>query len=161
MIMTQESMATSSPAIDDAVRRHLESGGKIQMMAKCPIRGLADFAVWYTPGVAAACRAIQARPEEVFDLTNRANTVAIVSDGTRVLGLGDIGPEAGLPVMEGKALLFKFLGGVDAVPLCVRTRSAEELCAFVQALEPSFGGINLEDISQPKCFACSNGCGRR
>jgi malate dehydrogenase (oxaloacetate-decarboxylating) len=134
------------------VQRHRQFRGKVQTMPKCPVRGLADFAVWYTPGVAAACRAIQARLEEVFELTNRANTVAIVSDGTRVLGLGDIGPEAGLPVMEGKALLFKFLGGVDAIPLCVRTKSVDELCAVVQALEPSFGGINLEDISQPKCF---------
>lgn len=107
---------------------------------------------WYTPGVAEACRAIVASPERVFDVTNRANTIAIVSDGTRVLGLGDIGPEAALPVMEGKALLFKYLGGVDAVPLCVNTREADAIVAVVRALEPSFGGVNLEDIAQPKCF---------
>jgi malate dehydrogenase (oxaloacetate-decarboxylating) len=124
----------------------------MQTLPKCPIGDLRDFAIWYTPGVAAACRAIQARPQEVFELTNRGNLVAIVSDGTRVLGLGNIGPEAGLPVMEGKALLFKFLGGVDAVALCLRTHGVDELIAAVKALEPSFGGINLEDIAQPKCF---------
>ncbi len=137
---------------EESLRRHREFRGKIQTLPKCPLRDPADFAVWYTPGVADPCRAIQARPDDVYEYTNRGNTVAIVSDGTRVLGLGNVGPEAGLPVMEGKALLFKYLGGVDAVPLCVRTNSAEELIATVKALEPSFGGINLEDISQPKCF---------
>ena len=96
--------------------------GKIQTMPKCAIRDLSDFAIWYTPGVAAPCKAIANHPEHVYDHTNKGNTVAIVSDGTRVLGLGDIGPEAGLPVMEGKALLFKYLGGVDAVPICLNTK---------------------------------------
>jgi malate dehydrogenase (oxaloacetate-decarboxylating) len=137
---------------DEACRLHRFYRGKMQTLPKCPIGDLRDFAIWYTPGVAAACRAIQSRPQDVFEVTNRGNLVAIVSDGTRVLGLGDIGPEAGLPVMEGKALLFKFLGGVDAVALCLRTHGADELIAAVKALEPSFGGINLEDISQPKCF---------
>jgi malate dehydrogenase (oxaloacetate-decarboxylating) len=135
-----------------ALRRHAEFRGKVQMAPKCPIRGIEDFAVWYTPGVAAPCRAIAADPACVYAYTNRGNTIAIVSDGSRVLGLGDIGPEAGLPVMEGKALLFKYLGGVDAVPICVRAKSADAIVALVEALEPSFGGINLEDISQPKCF---------
>jgi uncharacterized protein (TIGR00369 family) len=135
-----------------ALRLHPHYRGKVQMMPKCPVRGLDDFAIWYTPGVAAASRAIAADPEAVWSHTNRANTIAIVSDGSRVLGLGDIGPEAGLPVMEGKALLFKYLGGVDAVPICVDTSSADELVAVVEALQPSFGGINLEDISQPTCF---------
>jgi malate dehydrogenase (oxaloacetate-decarboxylating) len=102
--------------------------------------------------VAAPCRAIQADPELVYAHTNKANTIAIVTDGTRVLGLGDIGPEAGLPVMEGKALLYKHLGGVDAVPICLRTKDADELIRTVTLLEPSFGAINLEDIAQPKCF---------
>lgn len=137
---------------EESLRRHRQYRGKVQTLPKCPLRDPEDFAVWYTPGVASPCRAILARPDEVYEYTNRGNTVAIVSDGTRVLGLGNIGPEAGLPVMEGKALLFKYLGGVDAVPLCVRTNSADELIAIVKALEPSFGGINLEDISQPKCF---------
>ena len=111
-----------------------------------------DFAIWYTPGVAAPCREIQADPDKSFELTNRWNYVAIVTDGTRVLGLGDIGPEAALPVMEGKALLFKYLGGVDAFPICLRTKDPDEIVQICKALEPSFGGINLEDIEKPKCF---------
>ncbi len=138
--------------MSDAVARHAETRGKIQAMPKCAIRGHADFAIWYTPGVAEACRAIAAAPERVYELTNRGNAVAVVSDGTRVLGLGDIGPEAGLPVMEGKALLFKVLGGVDAWPICLATRDADEIVRTVRAIAPSFGGVNLEDIAQPKCF---------
>ncbi|UCG45932.1 MAG: NADP-dependent malic enzyme [Candidatus Bathyarchaeota archaeon] len=121
-------------------------------MPKCPIRTPADFAIWYTPGVAASCRKIKDDPEQVFSQTNRWNYVAVVSDGTRVLGLGDIGPQAGLPVMEGKALLFKYLGGVDAFPICLGTRNPEEIITACEWLEPTFGGINLEDISKPKCF---------
>ena len=141
----------SQPAAE-ALRLHRFYRGKVQVLPKCPIRGLKDFSVWYTPGVAAVCQAIAADPELSYEHTNRANTVAIVSDGTRILGLGNIGPLAGMPVMEGKSLLFKYLGGVDAVPLCVATKSADELIGLVKALEPSFGGINLEDIAQPKCF---------
>ncbi len=148
---TSSERRTEGPA-EEALRLHPYYRGKVQIMPKCPVRGLEDFAIWYTPGVAASSRAIAADPELVWSHTNRANSIAIVSDGTRVLGLGDIGPEAGLPVMEGKALLFKYLGGVDAVPICVDASSADELVAVVEALQPSFGGINLEDISQPKCF---------
>jgi len=126
--------------------------GKVQVMPKCPIRSPYDFAIWYTPGVAAPCRAIKENPELVFQHTNRWNYVAVVSDGTRVLGLGDIGPEAGLPVMEGKALLFKYLGGVDAFPICLATKNPEEIITACKWLEPTFGGINLEDIEKPKCF---------
>jgi malate dehydrogenase (oxaloacetate-decarboxylating) len=135
-----------------AVAAHRRYGGKVQVMPKCPLRDSADFALWYTPGVAAPCRAIEADPEEVYALTNKANSIAVVSDGSRVLGLGNIGPEAGLPVMEGKALLFKYLGGVDAVPLCLATQEAEKLIEAVDLLQPSFGAINLEDIAQPRCF---------
>jgi malate dehydrogenase (oxaloacetate-decarboxylating) len=126
--------------------------GKVQVMPKCAIRSTDDFAVWYTPGVAAACREIQANPEKSFELTNRWNYVAVVTDGTRVLGLGDIGPEAAMPVMEGKALLFKYLGGVDAFPICLKTKDPDEIVRVCELLEPSFGGINLEDIAKPKCF---------
>jgi len=126
--------------------------GKMQVIPKCAIRSVDDFAVWYTPGVAAPCGEIQADPDKSFELTNRWNCVAVVSDGSRVLGLGDIGPEAALPVMEGKALLFKFLGGVDAFPICLRTKDTDEIVKICKALEPSFGGINLEDIEKPKCF---------
>jgi malate dehydrogenase (oxaloacetate-decarboxylating) len=126
--------------------------GKVQVMPKCAITSTDDFAIWYTPGVAAPCKEIQADPEKSFELTNRWNYVAVVTDGTRVLGLGDIGPEAALPVMEGKALLFKYLGGVDAFPICLRTKDPAEITRVCELLEPSFGGINLEDIEKPKCF---------
>jgi malate dehydrogenase (oxaloacetate-decarboxylating) len=126
--------------------------GKMQVIPKCAVRSIDDFAIWYTPGVAAACREIHADPDKSFELTNRWNYVAVVSDGTRVLGLGNIGPEAALPVMEGKALIFKYLGGVDAFPICIQTHDQNEIVKFVKSLEPSFGGINLEDIEKPKCF---------
>jgi malate dehydrogenase (oxaloacetate-decarboxylating) len=136
----------------EALRLHPLYRGKIAITAKCPVRQLDDFAIWYTPGVAAPCRAIAADPKLVFEYTNKANVVAVVSDCTRVLGLGDIGPQAGLPVMEGKALLFKYLGGVDAVPLVLDTKDPQELIRTVKLIQPGFGGINLEDIAQPKCF---------
>ncbi len=136
----------------DPIALHARYRGKIQIAPKVPLASAADWAIWYTPGVAEPCRAIHADPAQVWALTNRGNTIAIVSDGTRVLGLGDIGPEAALPVMEGKALIFKLLGGVDAIPLVLDARDPDTLIATVQALAPSFGGINLEDIAQPKCF---------
>jgi malate dehydrogenase (oxaloacetate-decarboxylating) len=126
--------------------------GKAQIMPKCAIRSPADFAIWYTPGVAASCRKIAENPDEVWRHTNKGNYVAVVSDGTRVLGLGDIGPQAAMPVMEGKALLFKYLGGVDAFPVCLNTKDPDEIIRACQLIEPTFGGINLEDISKPKCF---------
>ncbi len=126
--------------------------GKVQVMPKCAITSSNDFAIWYTPGVAAPCKEIQASPDKSFELTNRWNYVAVVSDGTRVLGLGDIGPEAAMPVMEGKALLFKYLGGVDGFPICLKTKDPEEIIRVCELIEPSFGGINLEDIEKPKCF---------
>jgi malate dehydrogenase (oxaloacetate-decarboxylating) len=135
-----------------ALKYHPFYRGKIEIVPKCPIRSFEDFAIWYTPGVAEACETIKARPEAVFENTNKWNTIAIVTDGSRVLGLGDIGPEAGLPVMEGKALLYKYLGGVDAVPICLGTKSADEIISAVKWIQPSFAGINLEDIAQPKCF---------
>jgi malate dehydrogenase (oxaloacetate-decarboxylating) len=119
---------------------------------KVPVRSLDDFSIWYTPGVAAVSKAIQAEPGLSFEYTGRWNTIAVVSDGSRVLGLGNIGPEGALPVMEGKALIYNYLGGVNAIPLPVRTQTEEELISFVKALEPSLGGVNLEDIESPKCF---------
>jgi malate dehydrogenase (oxaloacetate-decarboxylating) len=148
----EDLLAKAAKPSQDALRLHPFYRGKIQVMPKCPVRNLADFAIWYTPGVAAPCKEIHKHPELVWEHTNRGNSIAIVTDGTRVLGLGDIGAEAALPVMEGKALLFKYLGGVDAVPICLGTKDADEIVRAVTLLEPSFGGVNLEDIAQPKCF---------
>jgi malate dehydrogenase (oxaloacetate-decarboxylating) len=127
-------------------------GGKVTVAPNVPVRSLDDFSIWYTPGVAAVSKAIEADPDLSFDYTGRWNTVAVVTDGSRVLGLGNIGPEGALPVMEGKALIYNYLGGVNAIPLPIRVKTEEELIAFVRALEPSLGGVNLEDIESPKCF---------
>jgi malate dehydrogenase (oxaloacetate-decarboxylating) len=151
-VTKEELLAKARKPAEDAIKLHPFYRGKMQTMAKCVIRDFNDFAIWYTPGVAEPCRAIKADKEKVYEYTNKWNTVAVVSDGTRVLGLGDIGPEAGMPVMEGKALLFKYLGGVDAVPICLDTKDPDEIIQAVKWLQPSFGGINLEDISNPKCF---------
>jgi malate dehydrogenase (oxaloacetate-decarboxylating) len=136
----------------DAMVMHPFYRGKIETTLKCTVRDFNDFAIWYTPGVAAPCRDIEANPEKVYEHTNKWNTVAVVSDGTRVLGLGDIGPKAGLPVMEGKALLYKYLGGVDGVPIMLDTKDPDAIIQTVLMLQPGLGGVNLEDISQPKCF---------
>jgi len=148
----EELLAKAKKPAQLAPGMHRFYEGKVQVMPKCAITSPKDFAIWYTPGVAAPCREIQASPDKSFELTNRWNYVAIVSDGTRVLGLGDIGPEAAMPVMEGKALLFKYLGGVDGFPICLRTKDPEEIIHTCELIEPSFGGINLEDIEKPKCF---------
>ena len=127
-------------------------GGKIEVRSKLPIRTRDDLSMVYTPGVARVCRAIHQDPDRAFNLTIKRNTVAVVSDGTAVLGLGDIGPLAAMPVMEGKAALFKQFAGVDAFPICLDTKDTEEIIRTVKALAPAFGGINLEDISAPRCF---------
>jgi malate dehydrogenase (oxaloacetate-decarboxylating) len=144
--------AKARHASEEAIRLHPFYRGKVQSQLKCPVRDFGDFAIWYTPGVAASSRAVAQDSSLVYEHTNRGNLVAIVSDGSRVLGLGDIGPEAALPVMEGKALLFKYLGGVDAVPLCLGTNGSDDLVQAVKWLQPCVGGINLEDIAQPRCF---------
>lgn len=141
----------SKPA-EDAMKLHPFYKGKIEIASKVCIRDFSDFAIWYTPGVAEPCKAIHKNKEAVFDHTNKGNAVAVVSDGTRVLGLGNIGPEAAMPVMEGKALLFKYLGGVDAYPICLDTRDPDKLIETCKLIKPTFGGINLEDIEKPKCF---------
>lgn len=151
-VTVEELLAKARKPAEDAMRMHPFYKGKMQTVPKCEVRDFSDFAIWYTPGVAEPCKAIKADKEKVYEYTNKWNTVAVVSDGTRVLGLGDIGPEAGMPVMEGKALLFKYLGGVDAVAICLDTKDPDEIIQTVKWLQPSFGGINLEDISNPKCF---------
>jgi malate dehydrogenase (oxaloacetate-decarboxylating) len=130
----------------------LHLGGKIQVQSKSPIKNRDDLSRVYTPGVAKVCQAIYEDKNKAFSLTIRRNTVAVVSDGTAVLGLGDIGPYAAMPVMEGKAMLFKELAGVDAFPICLDTKDTEEIIRIVSAIAPTFGGINLEDISSPRCF---------
>lgn len=151
-VIEEEGLKKTEKLQREAIRRHSSYEGKIQIMSKCSIHSLDDFAVYYTPGVAGPCKIIEKEKEKAYELTNKWNTVAVISDGTRILGLGDIGPEAGLPVMEGKALLFKYLGGVDAIPICLGTKNPEEIIQTVKWLQPSFGGINLEDIANPKCF---------
>ena len=151
-INLDELLAKAKKPSADAMQLHPFYRGKVETALKCAVRSFEDFAIWYTPGVAAPCRAIEEDPEKVYEYTNKWNTVAVVSDGTRVLGLGDIGPKAGLPVMEGKALLYKYLGGVDGVPIMLDTKDPDQIINTVLMLQPGFGGVNLEDISQPKCF---------
>jgi malate dehydrogenase (oxaloacetate-decarboxylating) len=151
-INIDELLAKAKKPSADAMLLHPFYRGKVETVLKCAVRDFNDFAIWYTPGVAAPCKAIQADPELAYEYTNKWNTVIVVSDGTRVLGLGDIGPKAGLPVMEGKALLYKYLGGVDAVPIMLDTKDPDKIIETVLMLQPGFGGVNLEDISQPKCF---------
>ena len=151
-VTKEELLAKAKKPAQDSMKLHMFYGGKMQTAPKCQVRDYQDFAIYYTPGIAEPCRAIQADEARIDELTNRGNTVAVVSDGTRVLGLGDIGPKAGYPVMEGKSLLFKHLGGVDAMPICLGTKDPEEIIQAVKWLQPSFAGINLEDIANPKCF---------
>ena len=151
-ITREELLAKAKKPAEDAMIMHSFYRGKMQTVPRAVVRDYRDFAIWYTPGVAAPCKAIQADIDKAYDYTSKWNTVAVVSDGTRVLGLGNIGPEAAMPVMEGKAMLFKYLGGVDAVAVCLDTKDPEEIIRTVKIIQPSFGGINLEDIENPKCF---------
>ena len=135
-----------------SLEKHYEWRGKVEIVSRVPLNTKDDLSIAYTPGVAEPCLAIRNDIKKSHMLTRRSNTVAVVTDGTAVLGLGDIGPEAAMPVMEGKAVLFKELGGVDAVPLCIRSREIDEIVDTVRLLAGSFGGVNLEDISAPRCF---------
>ena len=148
----EERLALAKKPGEDAMVLHKYYGGKVEVVPKAAVRSFDDFAIWYSPGVAEPCKAIAKDPDMVYEMTWKWNTVAVVSDGTRVLGLGDIGPEAAMPVMEGKAMLFKYLGGVDCVPICLDTKDPDKIIETVRLIAPSFGGINLEDISNPKCF---------
>lgn len=151
-VTKEELLAKAKQPAADAMKLHPYYQGKMQTVPKASIWGFDAFSVWYTPGVAAPCLAIKANKEDVYKYTNKSNMVAVVSDGTRVLGLGDIGPEAAMPVMDGKCMLFKYLGGVDATPICLDTKDPEDIIRTVKLIQPSFGGINLEDISKPKCY---------
>lgn len=137
---------------EESLKRHGEWKGKIETVARVPVDSRENLSLAYTPGVAEPCLAIHDDVEKSFDLTRRWNTVPVITDGTAVLGLGDIGPEAGMPVMEGKCALFKAFGNVDAYPLCLKTKDPEEIIKTIKILSGSFGGINLEDISAPRCF---------
>lgn len=130
----------------------VHQGGKIEIKNKIPLNSREDLSMAYTPGVARICKAIQEKRERVYDLTIKKNTIAVVTDGTAVLGLGDIGPEAAMPVMEGKAMLFKEFGGVDAIPLCLKTKDPKQIVTVIKSISPGFGGVNLEDIAAPRCF---------
>ncbi len=137
---------------EEALKFHEQWSGKLEMIPKVPVTSRDDLAVVYTPGVAQPCREIAKDPEKVYTYTMKSNTIAVVSDGSAVLGLGNIGAKAALPVMEGKAVLFKQFGGVNAVPICLDTQDPDEIVSIVTAMAPAFGGINLEDISAPRCF---------
>ncbi len=137
---------------EESLKKHAEWRGKIETVARVPVGSREELSLAYTPGVADPCKAIQANPDLSFELTRRWNTVPVITDGTAVLGLGDIGPEAGMPVMEGKCALFKAFANVDAFPLCIRSKDANVIVETIKLLEGSFGGVNLEDISAPRCF---------
>lgn len=137
---------------EEALHMHRLNQGKLETVSKVPVRNAEDLSLAYSPGVAEPCKEIYEKPESVYDYTMKGNTVAVISDGTAVLGLGNIGPEAALPVMEGKAVLFKSFAGVDAFPICLKTTDVDKIVETVKLLEPTFGGVNLEDIAAPNCF---------
>ena len=137
---------------EESLKKHYEWQGKIEVVARCPVNDRRDLSLAYTPGVAEPCLKIQADPDQSYELTRRSNLVAVITDGSAVLGLGDIGPEAGMPVMEGKCALFKTFADVDAFPVCIRTQDVDELVRTIYLISGSFGGINLEDIAAPRCF---------
>ncbi|MCE5343600.1 MAG: NAD-dependent malic enzyme, partial [Eubacteriales bacterium] len=136
----------------ESLRKHYEWKGKIEVVTTVPVKTKEDLSLAYTPGVAEPCLEIQKDISKSYELTRRWNTVAVITDGTAVLGLGDIGPEAGMPVMEGKCVLFKAFGNVDAIPLCIKSKEVDDIVRTVYLISGSLGGVNLEDISAPRCF---------
>jgi malate dehydrogenase (oxaloacetate-decarboxylating) len=155
----EELLAKAKQPSADAMRLHPYYRGKVEVALKCRVRDLDDFAIWYTPGVAAPCRAIADDPDLVYEHTHKGNTVAVVSDGTRVLGLGDIGPKAGLPVMEGKALLYKYLGGVDAWPIMLDTKDPDRIIETVLLLQPGLEGSTSRTSPSPSVSESWIPCG--
>ena len=145
-------MTTKEDVYQKALEAHRLSRGKLGMIPRMPVSSMAELALAYTPGVAEPCRVIAEKPEEVYNLTSKWNTVAVITDGSAVLGLGDIGPEASLPVMEGKSILFKAFANIDSFPLAISTQDVDDIVKIVSLITPSLGGINLEDISAPRCF---------
>ncbi len=141
---------------DDALEMHKRNQGKFDVTPKVKVTNKEELSLAYSPGVAEPCKEIYEDPRKVYDYTSKGNTVAVVTDGTAVLGLGNIGPEASIPVMEGKAVLFKSFAGVSGVPIALNTTDTEEIIKTVKLLEPNYGGINLEDISAPRCFEIEN-----
>ena len=137
---------------EESLKKHYEWNGKIEVVSRIPVKNKEQLSLAYTPGVAEPCLEIQKDINKSYELTRRWNLVAVITDGTAVLGLGDIGPEAGMPVMEGKCALFKEFAGVDAFPLCIKSKDVDEIVRTVYLLSGSFGGINLEDIAAPRCF---------
>src|SRR5690554_5646046 len=137
---------------ENALKLHRDNQGKLAVQGKVPLRNAEDLGLAYSPGVAEPCKEIHKDKDTVYDYTSRGNLVAVVSDGTAVLGLGDIGPKAALPVMEGKAVLFKSFAGVDAFPICLDTKDVDDIVKTIKLMAPTFGGINLEDIAAPRCY---------
>ena len=136
----------------ESLRLHKQWKGKIEIISKVPLKTKEDLSVAYTPGVAEPCREIAKNPEAIYDYTQKSNTIAIITDGSAVLGLGNIGAEASLPVMEGKSVLFKEFGNINCIPICIKTQDTQELIHIIKNISPAFGGINLEDIAGPRCF---------
>ena len=137
---------------EKSLQKHYDWNGKIEIVTRCPIKTKEDLSLAYTPGVAAPCLEIKANPEKSYELTRRNNLVAVITDGTAVLGLGDIGPSAGMPVMEGKCALFKAFADIDAFPICINSKNIDEIVSTIYLISQSFGGLNLEDICAPRCF---------